>query len=166
MTLTQNTYITLAGAQLVGFTSNQRYMIQGMNILDSSTVFTDVQDAILAIQQKQAEQMTSEEFMFHVQAKCPQGDGSHMLCACDLGGTGDVDGTVECYQTFNHTTGQYEEFATFESAKIRCQELRLERVTLVYASYYVLEEVQQINEQGEPITEWVVCDVGDALQYK
>lgn len=148
------------------FNRNQRYRIEGMNIPEGLPVITDLQEAISFTQQKQAEHLASEEWAFHVHAKCPQGEDAHTLHNCDLDGDGIFDHPIECYQVFNHTTGQYECFDTFEPAKLRCDELRLERARDVYASYRIFEEVQQINDPEENPSGWTLCDVGDALVYK
>jgi hypothetical protein len=148
------------------FTRKQQYIIQGMNISEGEfPVFTDLQEAIFAVQRKQAEQAASEEWTFHVHAQCPQGADAHTLENCDLDGDGVFDHPVDCYQVFNPATGQYERFDTFEPAKARCNELRLERFTLVYGSYWITEEVQQINDPEENPSGWTRCDVGGALNY-
>ena len=129
-------------------------------------ILTSLQEAISTIQQRQAEQMASEEWAYHVQAQCPEGADVHTLENCDLDGDGVFDHPVNCYQVFNPTTGQYEYFDTFEPAKLRCDELWTERSKLVYASYWIMEEVQQINDPEENPSGWTRCDVGEALDYK
>jgi hypothetical protein len=158
------------GIAIVGFcefTKKQRYLPQGMNILEGEfPVFTDVQEAISTVQQKQAQQIASEEWAFHVHAKCPKGEDVHSLDNCDLDGDGVFDHPVDNYQVFNTQTALYEQFDTFESAKLRCLELRTARFTTVCSSYLILEEVQQINDPEENPSGWALCDVGDALTYK
>jgi hypothetical protein len=148
------------------FTRNQRYTVHGMNISEGEfPIFTDLQEAVSATKQKQAEYMASEAWAFHVQAMCPEGGDAHTLENCDLDGDGVFDHPVDCYQVFNSATGQYECFDTFEPAKLRCEELRTERSTLVYASYWIMEEVQQINDPEENPSGWTRCDMGEVLNY-
>lgn len=145
------------------YIKTQRYDIQGMNIPEGLQMFTDLQEAIVAVRQKQAEQVASEEWMFHVHAQCPQGQDAHTLHNCDLDGDGVFDHPVDSYQVFNHTTGGYESFDDFDAAKLRCEALRQERRAQVYASYSITEEVQQINDPEENPTGWVLVDTGNAL---
>ena len=152
--------------QLCEFVKTNRYRVEGMNITDTDTIFLNQQEAIDTIQQKQAEQIATEEWMFHVQAQCPEGADVHTLENCDLDGDGVFDHPVNCYQVFNPTTGQYEYFDTFEPAKLRCDELRRERFSLICASYRLLEEVREINNPEENPLGWTRCDVGEALDYK
>jgi hypothetical protein len=147
------------------FTRTQKYRVEGMNIVEDMRIFTDVQDAIAAIQTKQAEQVASESWVFHVHAKCPAGEDAHTLHNCDLDGDGVLDHPIDCYQTFNNTTGQYEFFDTFAAAKLRCDELRAARFTIVHDSYRIIEEVQQINDPEENPSGWTLCNVGDALKW-
>jgi hypothetical protein len=149
------------------FTRNQRYLIQGMNILEGELpIFTDVQAAISAVQNKQTQQIASEDWAFHVYAKFLKGEDVYTLYNCDLNGNGVFDHPVNNYQVFNPTTGLYEQFDTFEPAKLRCLELRTARFEAICASYWITEEVQQINDPEENPLGWAFCDVGDALAYK
>lgn len=147
------------------FVKTQRYDINGMNIPEGLQIFTDLQEAILAIKKLQAEQIASEEWMFHVHAKCPEGQDAHTLHNCDLDGDGVFDHEVECYQAFNHSTGEYECFDKFEEARVRCDEMKFERFNAVCASYNVTEEVQQINDPEENPTGWVTVDLGNRLAF-
>lgn len=168
-----NTYFYGGDAisKLGEFTRTQRYMIYGENISDNSTVFTDLQQAISAIHEKQAEYMANDAWMFHVQAKCPcheegQAPDAHTLHNCDLNGDGTVEHPVDCYQVFNYKTGMYEEFATFLLAKSRCEQLQFERCAETCEAYYIMEEVQQINDPEDNPIGWTFCNVGDALTHK
>lgn len=147
------------------FVKTNRYDINGMNIPEGLQIFTDLHEAILAVKQKQSEQIASEEWMFHVHAKCPSGEDAHTLHNCDLDGDGVFDHPVDCYQVFNNVTGEYECFDTFEEAKLRCDELKIQRFTLVYSSYNITEEVQQINDPEENPSGWVLMDLGDRLAF-
>lgn len=154
-------------ARLGEFTRNQKYKVHGMNISEGEfPILIDLQEAVSAVQQKQAEQMASEAWAYHVHAQCPQGGDVHTLENCDLDGDGVFDHPIDCYQVFNPAAGQYECFDTFESAKLRCEELRIERFALICASYWITEEVQQINDPEENPSGWTRCDVGEALDYK
>lgn len=137
------------------FITTNRYDINGMNIDLDYRVFDTLEEAELAIKQKRDEYIASEDWAFHVHAVCLQGTDAHTLHNCDLDGDGVLDHPVQAYTTFNHSIGQYERFDTFEQAKIRCEELKAERIAQIDASYYILEEVQQINDPEENPTGWI-----------
>lgn len=150
-------------AKLGEFTRNQRYDIHGMNISEDYPIFTDLQAAIDEVKVKLAEQVASEEWLFHINAECPQGTDAHTLHNCDLDGDGVFDHPVTCYQVFNHATGGYERFEDFVSARARCDEIRQDRLALLKKSYHITEEIQQINDPEENPSGWILVDIGAAL---
>lgn len=137
------------------FVRTNRYDIQGMNIDLNNRMFNTLQEAELVLKQKRDEYNASEDSEFYVQALCLEGVDAHTLHNCDLDGDGIFDHDIQCYRTFNHKIAEYETFDTFEKAKIRCQELRAQRIAEIDASYYILEEIQQINDPEENPKGWI-----------
>ena len=137
------------------FIRTSRFDINGMNIDIDHRIFNTLEEAELVIKQKRDEQIAFESYVFHINAVCVQAANTHTLHKCDLEGDGVFDHDITCYMAFNHRTGQYERFDTFEQAKIRCEELRAERISDIDASYYILEELQQINDPEENPKGWI-----------
>ena len=137
------------------FVRTNRYDIEGMNIDPEYRVFDNLQEAETQLKLKRDEQIASESWVFHINAVCVEGVNTHTLHKCDLDGDGIFDHSVDCYMTFNHTTGQYEKYQIFQDAKIRCEELRAERIAQIDASYFMKEELQQINDPEENPKGWI-----------
>ena len=137
------------------FIRTNRYDIEGMNINPEYRLFNNLQEAETEIKLKRDEQIASESWVFHINAVCVEGTNTHTLHKCDLDGDGIFDHSVDCYMTFNHKIGQYEKFDTFEEAKIRCEELRAERIAQIDASYFMKEEVEQINDAETNPKGWI-----------
>lgn len=137
------------------FIHTSTYRISGSNINQEQSIFTNLQDAKNEIKLKRDEYIVSENWLFHIQGVCLQGESSYTLINFDLNGDGTFNQPIQCYMTFNYKIGQYERFDTFEQAKIRCEELRAERTAEVDSSYSIYEEIQQINDPEENPKGWI-----------
>lgn len=145
------------------FVKTNRFSIAGLGITDPTIIFTSIEEARSNVRAARNAQNLSEDWAFHVHAKCPSGEDSHTLENCDLNGDGVFDHAVTCYQVFNITTGLYENYDLFEDAKARCLQLQQTRWAEVDAGYSITEEVQQINDPEENPSGWILVDIGDAL---
>jgi hypothetical protein len=137
------------------FIKTNRYDIEGMNIDPEYRLFDNLQEAETELKLKRDEYIASENWMFHINAICVEGENTHTLHTCDLDGDGVFDHDVTCYTCFNHLIGEYERFDTFEQAKIRCEELKADRIATIDASYFMKEELQQINDPEENPAGWI-----------
>lgn len=102
----------------------------------------------------------SEKHVFHTQAKAKAGENGFIALVVLDAATQIPGHIIDHYVAFNHWTGFYEQFATYDEAKRVTDRLRQERHSLIDSGYVIQEEFKENNDLGTTnliwITTWVV----------
>ena len=103
------------------------------------SVFTTAKAARQHIKDQQTAHHESEKHIFHVHARYKIGEDGYNSEICDI--TLDTAPNADYYVTFNHTTGQYENFDTYALARARVLELKQERKQLTNGMFRLQRQV-------------------------
>jgi len=107
--------------------------------MGNSTTFTTARAARQHITDQRIAHHESEKHIFHVHARYRIGEDGYNSEMCDI--TVDTAPVADYYATFNHTTGQYENFDTYALARARALELKQERKQLTDGMFRLQRQI-------------------------
>ena len=127
-----------------------RFRICGVGVTE--TVFTDLGAARSALQSAKDEHLASGRYLFNVHART-RTDTGYIGEFCDW--SLDTAPIADYYATFNHTTGKYEDRATYIEAQNKTAQL-LEAWSEFLSSIATIE-AEWIDEASGALT-WVIYE--------